>query len=73
MDKKKKSAILPRPRSVSDFDDRILEADWLEETEEQMREAEEYYINSDLAKPDNQLYTKMNEVIQKNAKFFADS
>ena len=31
------------------------------------------YINSDLAKPDNQLYTKMNEVIQKNAKFFADS
>ena len=42
--KKKKSAILPRPRSVSDFDDRILEADWLEETEEQIREAEEYYI-----------------------------
>jgi hypothetical protein len=45
MDKKKKSAILPRPRSVSDFDDRILEADWLEETEEQIREAEEYYID----------------------------
>lgn len=43
--KKKKSAILPRPRSVSDLDDRILEADWLEETEEQIREAEEYYIN----------------------------
>jgi hypothetical protein len=43
--KKKKSAILPRPRSVSDFDDRILEADWLEETEEQIREAEEYYID----------------------------
>ena len=43
-DKKKKSAILPRPRSVSDFDDRILEAEWLEETEEQIREAEEYYI-----------------------------
>jgi hypothetical protein len=43
--KKKKSAILPRPRSVSDLDDRILEADWLEETEEQIREAEEYYID----------------------------
>ena len=42
MDKKKKSAILPRP--VSELDDRILEADWLEETEEQIREAEEYYI-----------------------------
>ena len=40
--KKKKSAILPRP--VSELDDRILEADWLEETEEQIREAEEYYI-----------------------------
>ena len=45
MDKKKKSAILPRPRSVSDLDDHILEADWLEETEEQIREAEEYYID----------------------------
>jgi len=43
--KKKKSAILPRPRSVSELDDRILEADWLEETEEQIREAEEYYID----------------------------
>lgn len=43
--KKKKSAIPPRPRPVSDFDDRILEADWLEETEDQIREAEEYYIN----------------------------
>jgi hypothetical protein len=43
--KKKKSAILPRPLSVSDLDDRILEADWLEETEEQIREAEEYYID----------------------------
>ena len=41
--KKKKSAILPRP--VSELDDRILEADWLEETEEQIREAEEYYID----------------------------
>jgi len=40
--KKKKSAIIPRP--VSKLDDRILEADWLEETEEQIREAEEYYI-----------------------------
>jgi hypothetical protein len=43
--KKKKSDILPRPLSVSDLDDRILEADWLEETEEQIREAEEYYID----------------------------
>jgi len=40
---KKKSAILPR--SVSELDDRILEADWLEETEDQIREAEEYYID----------------------------
>jgi hypothetical protein len=31
------------------------------------------YINNDLARPDNELYTKMNDVIQKNAKFFADS
>ena len=31
------------------------------------------YINSDLARPDNELYGNMNKVIQKNAKFFADS
>ena len=31
------------------------------------------YINDDLARPDNELYSKMNEIIQKNAKFFADS
>ena len=31
------------------------------------------YINNDLAKPDNELYSKMNEVIQDNAKYFAES
>ena len=31
------------------------------------------YINDDLARPDNELYSKMNEIIQKNAEFFADS
>ena len=31
------------------------------------------FINDDLARPDNELYGKMNDVIQKNAKFFADS
>ena len=31
------------------------------------------YINNDLARPDNELYSKMNAIIQKNAKFFADS
>ena len=31
------------------------------------------YINNDLSKPDNELYTKMNEVIQDNAKYFAES
>ena len=31
------------------------------------------YINNDLARPDNELYSKMNEIIQKNAKFFAES
>jgi len=31
------------------------------------------YINNDLAKPDNKLYGNMNKIIQKNAKFFADS
>ena len=31
------------------------------------------YINSDLARPDNELYGKMNAIIQKNAEFFADS
>ena len=31
------------------------------------------YINDDLARPDNELYGKMNAIIQKNAEFFADS
>jgi len=31
------------------------------------------YINDDLARPDNELYGKMNAIIQKNAKFFAES
>ena len=31
------------------------------------------FINDDLARPDNELYGKMNEIIQKNAKFFAES
>jgi len=31
------------------------------------------YINEDLARPDNELYGKMNAIIQKNAEFFADS
>ena len=31
------------------------------------------YINDDLARPDNELYGKMNDIIQKNAKFFAES
>ena len=31
------------------------------------------YINNDLARPDNELYGNMNKIIQKNAKFFADS
>tara|TARA_X000000368_G_scaffold170937_1_gene134829 strand:- start:142 stop:1569 length:1428 start_codon:yes stop_codon:yes gene_type:complete len=31
------------------------------------------YINNDLSQSNNELYAKMNEVIQKNAKFFADS
>ncbi len=31
------------------------------------------YINNDLARSDNELYTKMNAVIQENAKYFAES
>tara|TARA_E500000331_G_C17243615_1_gene708145 strand:- start:810 stop:2234 length:1425 start_codon:yes stop_codon:yes gene_type:complete len=31
------------------------------------------YINNDLSRPDNELYANMNEVIQDNAKFFAES
>ena len=31
------------------------------------------YINDDLARPDNELYGKMNAIIQKNSKFFAES
>tara|TARA_R100001460_G_scaffold47467_1_gene85232 strand:+ start:5726 stop:5908 length:183 start_codon:yes stop_codon:yes gene_type:complete len=43
--KNKKTTIKPKSRSISDLDDRILEADWLEETEDQIREVEEYYID----------------------------
>ena len=31
------------------------------------------FINADLAKPDNELYQGFNQIIQANAKFFADS